>query len=276
MIQFTKDCEIGVPQIDKEHAYLFELINSAYTMLDAKAGERTALLKNILMKLQNYAKEHFAHEEEYMTVISDPELPMQRTEHELFVNKVGEFVKEVSEHEAVEEAKFREVLEFLTRWLYHHILSSDMMIGKSIIATKENPFAFTQNFHTGIVVIDEEHQKLFAIIEKTNATIHAEFLHDKYDEIMGILSELRAYTEKHFRHEEEYMASIGYPGLQAQKNAHEAFIEKLVQIDLAELEELDDNQQEYLESLIEFLAGWLVMHILNMDKKIADYAATGK
>ena len=35
--------------------------------------------------------------------------------------------------------------------------------------------------------------------------------------------------------------------------------------------EMDDNQQEYLEGLIDFLSSWLINHILQMDKPIADF-----
>lgn len=273
MVTFTKDCMIGVPQVDKEHEHLFELLNSAYEALASKDEERVAIVKNILVKLQNYAKEHFAHEEDYMEAIADPELPMQRKEHAQFTQKVQELMEKVNADANVETNVLEEILQFLTRWLYHHILSSDMMIGKSAVADREHPFAFTQNFHTGIPLVDEEHKQLFTIIARVHEVIHAQFMHDKYDEIVGILTELREYTEQHFHDEERVMEGLGYPGLPAQKLAHEAFVEKLVQIDLDELEELDDNQEAYLDSLIDFLVGWLVNHILHMDKKIAEYAA---
>ena len=56
--------------------------------------------------------------------------------------------------------------------------------------------------------------------------------------------------------------------LEAQKRAHQAFVDKLMSIDLDKLEEIDDNQQEYLNELIEFLGGWLINHILKMDTQI--------
>ena len=49
---------------------------------------------------------------------------------------------------------------------------------------------------------------------------------------------------------------------------HNAFIEKLVNINFEELENLDNNQQEYLQDILDFLAKWLVNHILKMDKEI--------
>ena len=269
MYQFTKDCLIGIPQIDKEHEYLFELVNKAYQALTSSEEDHVLIAKNILVKLQEYAKTHFVHEEAYMESIHDPELPMQKKEHAAFIAKVHTLM----ETSDINETILQEILSFLTRWLYRHILSSDMMIGKSVFVTKDNPFAFTQNFHTGIPLIDEEHKQLFAIIAKTNDVIHAELLHDKYDEIMGILTQLREYTEMHFADEESFMETISYPDLEAQKRAHSAFVEKLVDIDLFDLDAMDDNQQAYLESLIEFLSGWLTNHILNMDKRIAEFQA---
>ena len=88
---------------------------------------------------------------------------------------------------------------------------------------------------------------------------------------MRLLAELKDYTEIHFHDEEALMERIQYPELDAQKRAHTAFVERLVEIDLTELDDMDDNQQEYLIDLIQFLAGWLINHILGSDKKIGEY-----
>ena len=61
------------------------------------------------------------------------------------------------------------------------------------------------------------------------------------------------------------MESIHYEGLEAQKRAHAAFIDKVEGINM---DEIDQNPQEYLESLMEFLLGWLINHILHSDKEI--------
>ena len=207
-----------------------------------------------------------------MERIHDPELPIQKKEHEDFTKTVNSFSLDTSSPEATKKS-FDELLTYLVRWLYRHILSSDIMIGKmsSISANEEDPFAFTEQYHTGIDLVDNEHRRLFEIIHDTNDLIHAELLHDKYDEIMRLLAELKDYTEIHFHDEEALMERIQYPELDAQKRAHTAFVERLVEIDLTELDDMDDNQQEYLIDLIQFLAGWLINHILGSDKKIGEY-----
>jgi hemerythrin len=61
------------------------------------------------------------------------------------------------------------------------------------------------------------------------------------------------------------MKKIGYEGLAAQHIAHTVFVDRLNEIDL---QDVDDNQEEYLNDLVDFLLEWLINHIKNMDKKI--------
>ena len=67
------------------------------------------------------------------------------------------------------------------------------------------------------------------------------------------------------------MERIHYPELEAQKRAHTAFVERLVEIDLSDLDNMDDNQQDYLINLVDFLLSWLSNHILGSDMKIGEY-----
>ena len=271
MYKFTDDCLIGIDEIDNEHRRLFQMINEAID-LSKENIDVSAISKNLLPGLKDYAATHFAHEEAYMERIHDPELPIQKKEHEDFTKTVNNFSLDTSSPKAAAKS-LNDLLTYLVRWLYRHILSSDMMIGKisSISVDEEDPFAFTEKYHTGIELVDSEHRRLFEIIHDTNDLIHAELLHDKYDEIMHLLVELKDYTEFHFRDEENLMERIHYPEISAQKRAHTAFVERLVEVDLTDLDEMDDNQQEYLIELINFLSGWLINHILGSDKKIGEY-----
>ena len=268
MYQFTDDCLIGVDQIDNEHRRLFELVNEVANLLMRNDINRSDV-NAVLMELDEYAVLHFRHEEEYMMQINDPELPRQKKMHQDFVNKISE-IKQGDVQSKDEKETLKNVVEYVARWLFTHILSSDTMIGvyQKMDDKKEaekDPFAFTEEYYTGVEIIDEEHAELFRIIKRANDLITEELLHDKYDEIMGVLGELRNYTVQHFADEEEYMASIDYEGLEIQKKTHEMFVDKLNDINL---DDLDDNQQQYLIELVDFLLMWLVNHILKMDKKI--------
>ena len=268
MYQFTEDCLIGVEQIDNEHRRLFELVNETADLLMKDKVSRSDVT-DLFQELNDYAVLHFSHEEEYMQEINDPELPRQKEMHQAFVDKLKEIelgdIKSKDDKETV-----KNILEFVARWLFSHILSSDTMIGvfkkmDEKTEEKRDPFAFTDEYRTGISIVVEVHQELFRIIRRANDLITVELLHDKFDEIVSVLNELRDYTEKHFADEEEYMAGINYEGLEAQKKTHEMFVDKLNEINL---DDLDDNQQQYLIELVDFLLMWLVNHILKMDKKI--------
>ncbi len=270
MFQFTEDCIIGNPQIDDEHRHLFELLNRGFDLSrNEYTGDQYAAIKSLLEELDDYAEQHFTHEEKYMEQILDPELILQRNQHIIFRDKIREWsfrdIDEFSEQQRV----LQEMMEYLSRWLYHHIISSDSMIGKlpklEEWMVKENPCEFMDEYCTGIAFIDEEHRELFRITDRANKFLQNEFTYDVYDGIMDILLELRDYTKRHFKDEEDYMERIHYEGLPAQRRAHGSFIERIEGIDL---NTVDGDPKLYLQSLIEFLLGWLINHILYTDKKI--------
>ena len=273
MYEFTKDCMINIEQIDNEHRQLFQVINESIELIN-RTDDVMPLCNNLLKSLKDYSLNHFAHEEAYMEEINDPELSLQKKEHAAFAEKINNFKLDTSSKENAKKS-LNELLTYLVRWLYHHILSSDMMIGKMSASANEvkdsSIFDFSEKYMTGIELVDDEHRHLFEIIKETNDVINAAYLHDKYDEIMRLLAELKDYTESHFHDEEELMLRINYPHINSQKHAPSAFIEKLVNINLSELDNIDDNQDEYLNELITFLLQWLSNHILGSDKKIGEY-----
>ena len=273
MYEFTEDCMLHIDAIDEEHKRLFQMINEAFDLVE-KTEDVTGITQSLIANLKDYAATHFAHEEAYMESIHDPELPLQKTEHAAFAKKINEFKLDTTSPRNAKRS-LNGLLTYLVRWLYHHILSSDMMIGKMSASANEvkdsSIFDFSEKYMTGIELVDDEHRHLFEIIKETNDVINAAYLHDKYDEIMRLLSELKDYTESHFHDEEELMLRINYPHINSQKHAHSAFIEKLVNINLSELDNIDDNQDEYLNELITFLLQWLSNHILGSDKKIGEY-----
>lgn len=268
MFIFTEDCKIGIEQIDKEHERLFELINDAAELLENEFVEdKYSRIQGLLEELEEYADSHFAHEEAYMKRTKDPEYEMQKKQHMMFREKLIEF--NVADIDRDQPGVLAELLRYLTRWLYRHIMSSDMMIGKmqSVQEWKEqeDPCAFTEKYYTGIALVDGQHARLFEIIGSANEIVKNEFIPDKFDNIVELLQELQEYTSIHFADEEAYMEKIGYEGLEAQKRAHAGFIAKLEEL---EFEGFEENQQEVLLELMDFLFNWLVYHILKMDKKI--------
>ena len=263
MFTFTKDCLIGVPEIDAEHEKLFDLITKTNNTLH-KGEDSVSEAMTLLNELKQYAASHFAHEEAYMEQIHDAELERQKKEHASFIEKINSYsFADVTEENA--KAIMLDLLEYLSKWLMGHILGSDILIGHFKIENTPAIPVFTDEFRTGIEIVDEEHKKLFEIIGNIHKAIEAELLHDKFDVILDILDELKEYTQVHFADEENYMKEIGYDGLAYQEILHQNFIDKLNELDL---DDVDDNQEGYLYDFLGFLQNWLVNHILKVDKLI--------
>ncbi len=267
MYHFTDDCLIGVDEIDNEHRELFRIINETQDLLDNQIiNDKYDRILAMVDRLEQYAEEHFEHEETYMESIRHPELNLQKRQHLYFRDKINGITNSFSsDHE--QQAVLEDLLHYLVTWLYRHIISSDLMIGKLKPSEERTAPEFTDKYLTGIAIVDKEHKELFRIIGDVYRVMTDDMALDKYDEIVRLLEELREYTKFHFQDEELYMESIHYEGLEAQKRAHEAFVSRLEEMDL---EHIDDNQQETLEDLMEFLTEWLVNHILNSDKKIKE------
>lgn len=265
MYHFTDDCLIGVELIDNEHRELFRIINETQDLLDNQIiSDKYDRIVEMVERLEQYAEEHFSHEEDYMENIHHPELNLQRRQHLFFRDKINGITNSFSSDHQQQEV-LEDLLRYLVTWLYRHIISSDLMIGKLKPSDEWAAPEFTEKYFTGIAIIDKEHKELFRIIGDVHRVMNDELALDKYDEIIRLLDELTEYTKFHFQDEELYMESIQYEGLEAQKRAHEAFVSRLEETDL---EHVDENQQETLEELMEFLTEWLVNHILNSDKKI--------
>ncbi len=264
---FTEDCLVGVEEIDEEHRYLFHLMNQIMESLHGGDGEESQL-EHYVERLKEYGTEHFAHEEAYMAQIDDPELHFQKRAHRMFMEKLNG-IDAAFLHDAEKHALMEDMLAYLTKWLYKHILGGDTLIGKIrhiVPNEEENPCAFTSQYETGIDFVDDEHRRLFDIVGRAYSLMGMQQGLERYDKIMGVLDELSEYAETHFAHEEEYMKKIKYPKLEQQQRAHSIFLDRMDDRNFAE-NELD--QEEYLEELLDFLFGWLSNHIMRMDKEIA-------
>lgn len=272
MFQFTEDCKIGITQIDGEHEFLFSIMNQITETVQKNLDvtDERHELEHYLEQLKEYGANHFAHEEAYMQEHGDPELERQKKAHASFVRKVNNI--DLQDLDSGEKRKILEdMILFLTKWLYQHILGSDTLIGHvwntadKTAEESDSICVFTEEYWTYIPQVDEEHANLFDIVGRAYYLVEHTDLEKNYDDVMRILDELEDYTHYHFAHEEEYMESIGYEGLPAQQRAHETFLAKLADKDEAENAH---DRAAYVEDLLDFLFAWLNRHILKMDKLI--------
>lgn len=117
----------------------------------------------------------------------------------------------------------------------------------------------------GVEEIDKQHMKLFEIGARAFDLFKNDIYIDKYDRIIGVLNELKEYAVFHFKTEQEYMLSINYRRFLSHKVEHDNFIKTVNDVDL---NKIDEDQDEYLLSILEFIVNWTSEHILFNDKLI--------
>ena len=121
-------------------------------------------------------------------------------------------------------------------------------------------FEMKPEYYIGIDMIDQEHKQLFDYASEAYELLQEEFTPDKYDKIDAILEKLRDYTVKHFSDEEAYMESIQYKKIFTQKIQLDEFIDQH--------EKDEENQDEQIMDILNYLTDWLINHILHVDGQI--------
>ena len=122
-----------------------------------------------------------------------------------------------------------------------------------------------EEYEVGVVEIDEQHQKLIDIANRVYELMRNELALDKYDQIVEILQELKEYTVYHFHFEEGLMQKAKYKKRFSHKILHQNF---LAQVEAVDLSAVDENQEAYLIQIMDFIANWLIEHIVGEDKKV--------
>ena len=128
---------------------------------------------------------------------------------------------------------------------------------------------WTQNLSVGVDLIDSQHKMWF---EKADKLFEAGKNHQAKEYIGELLNFLEDYTKKHFADEEKYMLSINYPGYNAQKQAHTAFMQQLAKL-RSDYESSGGNILVIVNAN-QLVLNWLTQHISTMDMQIGQFAKT--
>lgn len=123
---------------------------------------------------------------------------------------------------------------------------------------------WTEKNKTNVAICDEQHKKLFTIINK----LHEAMKNGKGKEIIGsVLSELIDYTVYHFKTEEELMEKYGFPGRFSHKREHEDLAKKALDLN----DRFKKGEPVLTIEVMNFLKGWLTNHTTGSDKKYGEF-----
>jgi hemerythrin-like metal-binding protein len=132
------------------------------------------------------------------------------------------------------------------------------VLAREEYAVDANVMVWTKSLAIGSPGIDAQHRRLIELIAAIPDRP------SRGDE--AILVEALRYAATHFAAEEAHMASIGYPGLPAHRNAHR----RLTTI-LGDYKRRFDGGDTDLYSFKQFMFNWVRDHIMDEDRKIGIY-----
>ncbi len=118
--RWSERYSVNIAELDRQHQGFFAIVNELNDAL--AAGEGAAVTKSILLRLVEYANNHFAAEEALMTQYKFPALFTHCAEHDRFTRLVAKFL---ADYRAGKSGVPVTLLLFLQTWLKEHILVSD-------------------------------------------------------------------------------------------------------------------------------------------------------
>lgn len=124
--------------------------------------------------------------------------------------------------------------------------------------------AWKERYKVNHPLIDSQHQKLVSII---NELVRISTRRSPGATVAELFKELIDYARTHFKTEETLLEAVDYPYLSQQKEAHRAYISKLISLN----EHYDAEDETMLNEMILFLKKWYVNHIMQMDQQYAAY-----
>ena len=123
------------------------------------------------------------------------------------------------------------------------------------------------NLSVEVDEVDDDHKRL---VELHSLLSKAVSENESAEYIDALLEELLTCTAWHFRHEERLMIKYQYDRFEEHKSEHQ----ELIEVGRELQKKLQDNQRQLCEDDVDFLADWLVVHILNQDMKMGYFLMT--
>ena len=120
MVEWNDDYSVDIQEIDEQHKCLINIMNELYVALANKSNQDQ--VADVLNKLVEYTKVHFAVEETLMRIFHYEGYEQHKEIHDQIVVKVLEYQ---GEFRAGNTKVGMELLMFLKDWLFDHINKVD-------------------------------------------------------------------------------------------------------------------------------------------------------
>lgn len=128
---------------------------------------------------------------------------------------------------------------------------------------------WTEKYSTGNPLVDAYHHIFFQMVQEFGASLKEEDPAPMTDRVAFLVD----YTFMHFDSEERLMERAGYPDLEAHREVHARFKERVKTIHQQFLENPDSLRAEEVLALVQ---EWFAHHILGEDLRFKPWVLVGK
>ncbi|MBI5220995.1 MAG: hemerythrin family protein [Candidatus Liptonbacteria bacterium] len=134
-------------------------------------------------------------------------------------------------------------------------------------------FPWKAEYSVGIQVIDQQHRHFLEIADYAHRRSRSFFVSKK--EVGSVIAELTEYILNHLATEEKYFKEFNYESFDPENDrlhvkAHDIFRQDMEQY-LTKVKDPGTNIKKLARDISDFTGGWLIGHILTMDKKYAPF-----
>lgn len=125
-------------------------------------------------------------------------------------------------------------------------------------------FHWNSSYLVGHPEMDAQHMEMAALINELFSYQEAQ---RPEDNVVDVLNRLIAHTIRHFSYENRLMLDSSYPLYADHMQEHELLTQQIVNF----RDELEAGTRELSSASMLFLKQWLLNHVLNTDRKVAEF-----
>ena len=120
LIEWTDEFVLGVPEVDREHRELIDMINALHDGMGSEPPHPRILAR--IREIHTLVAEHFAHEEAYMREVRYMAYAEHKEDHEILLDDLRDIVTDTEAAGTVDHARLSADLDY---WFSAHFRTHD-------------------------------------------------------------------------------------------------------------------------------------------------------
>ncbi|MEI2770611.1 MAG: bacteriohemerythrin [Candidatus Competibacter sp.] len=133
-VEWSNELSVGIEEIDSQHKILVNLLNEIHEAI--QQGCTLEATRDIINRLDEYTRVHFAVEESLMRILHYPDYERHKEEHDQLAARLAGMREKLNDGKAT--LGF-ELAQLLKNWLTKHIMEVDQRYVSHFLSRGINP-----------------------------------------------------------------------------------------------------------------------------------------